>query len=98
MLSAAPTMEQPLEPQQQQPLEKTSVPPYEAWPSAPKGALDTHSQRDKSNAMDLDNMISPKDRHSRATSALSMDDIEAAQALEGLRAGTWLLQVLESLY
>ena len=38
--------------------------------------------------MDVDNVISPTDRHSRATSALSMDDIEAAQALEGLRAGT----------
>ena len=37
--------------------------------------------------MDVDNVISPTDRHSRATSALSMDDIEAAQALEGLRAG-----------
>ena len=38
--------------------------------------------------MDVDNVISPIDRHSRATSALSMDDIVAAQALEGLRAGT----------
>jgi len=35
--------------------------------------------------MDIDN--SPDDRSRRATSVLSMDDIEAAQALEGLRSG-----------
>lgn len=85
-------MEQQLEPQQQQSLEKTPVPPYEAWPSVPTGTPDVQTQHEKLNAMDLDNMISPEDRQSRATSGLSMDDIEAAQALEGLRAGTWFLQ------
>ena len=86
-------MEQQLEPQQQQGLEKTPVPPYEAWPSVPRGTPDVQTQREKSNAMDLDIMMSPEDRHSRATSGLSMDDIEAAQALEGLRAGTWFSQM-----
>lgn len=88
---------EPLQPREEQPLEKTPVPPYEAWPSAPTGTPDAHLLREKSNAMDLDNMISPKDRHSRATSALSMDDIEAAQALEGLRAGMLSLQTLRNL-
>lgn len=63
------------------------LPPYEAWPSAPKGPLNPHSQKDISNAMDLDKVISPESRERRATSILSLDDIEAAQALEGLRAG-----------
>ncbi|MCJ1438922.1 hypothetical protein MMC27_008312 [Xylographa pallens] len=74
-----------MEEQFERPLSRTPVPPYEAWPSAPNG-LEMHLVTEKSNAMDLDNVISPMDRHSRATSALSMDDIEAAQALEGLRA------------
>ena len=69
----------------QQSLPKTPVPPYEAWPSAPKGSIDVHIQNEKSHVMNLDNVMSPSDRHSRATSALSMEDIEAAQALEGLR-------------
>ena len=69
----------------------TPVPPYEAWPSVPKDSLESPTQPDKINTMDLDNVVSPIDRHSRATSALSMDDIEAAQALEGLRAGIIIL-------
>ena len=76
-----------MEEQFERPPSRTPVPPYEAWPSAPNAILETHLITEKSNAMDLDNVISPMDRHSRATSALSMDDIEAAQALEGLRAG-----------
>ena len=76
-----------MEEQFERPVSRTPVPPYEAWPSAPNGLLEAHVITEKSNAMDLDNVISPMDRHSRATSALSIDDIEAAQALEGLRAG-----------
>lgn len=38
--------------------------------------------------MDIDN---PEDRSRRAASVLSMDDLEAAQALEGLRSGTLAL-------
>lgn len=63
------------------------LPPYEAWPSAPKGPLNPHCQTDVTNAMDLDKVMSPDGRDRRAASVLSMDDIEAAQALEGLRAG-----------
>lgn len=37
--------------------------------------------------MDVDNTTVAEDRSRRATSVLSMDDIEAAQALEGLRTG-----------
>ncbi|MCJ1401804.1 hypothetical protein MMC11_005021 [Xylographa trunciseda] len=75
-----------MEQQFERPLSRIPVPPYEAWPSAPKGPLESHIINEKSSAMDLENVMSPMDRHSRATSALSMDDIEAAQALEGLRA------------
>lgn len=39
--------------------------------------------------MDVDNHPVAEDRNRRATSVLSMDDIEAAQALEGLRAGNF---------
>ena len=63
------------------------LPPYEAWPSAPKGAFTPNSQKDITDAMDLDKVMSPDNRDRRAASVLSMDDIEAAQALEGLRAG-----------
>lgn len=37
--------------------------------------------------MDVDKA---EDRSRRAASVLSMDDLEAAQALEGLRSGMWL--------
>ena len=40
--------------------------------------------------MDIDEVMSLSDRNARQTSELSMDDIEAAQALEGLRAGMHL--------
>lgn len=38
--------------------------------------------------MDVDSNSVADDRSRRATSVLSMDDLEAAQALEGLRSGT----------
>jgi hypothetical protein len=77
--------------QQRQSLEKTPVPPYEAWPSVPKIPLEVKMQIEKPNVMDLDNVMSPTDRYSRATSVLSMDDFEAAKALEGLRTGKTIL-------
>lgn len=40
--------------------------------------------------MDVNRNSSPEDRSQRATSVLSMDDLEAAQALEGLRSGMTL--------
>lgn len=43
-------------------------------------------ERNNSNQMDVDD-VGSDDRSRRATSVLSMDDIEAAQALEGLRSG-----------
>lgn len=46
-------------------------------------ALDTVSTVHHAPLMEVDH--SPEDRSRRATSVLSMDDIEAAQALEGLR-------------
>ena len=53
-----------------------ALPPYE-WPSVPVSTL--------SDAMDLD--ATAPGRETRAPSTLSLDDIEAAHALEGLRAG-----------
>jgi hypothetical protein len=68
-----------MEAQSERPRETPLPPSYEAWPSVPKTAVER--------TMDLDHVVSPGGRHSRATSTLSMDDIEAAHALEGLRAG-----------
>jgi hypothetical protein len=54
--------------------------------SAPVTAFSSF-QHVPSSMMDVDNRSPAEDRTRRATSVLSMDDIEAAQALEGLRAG-----------
>lgn len=43
--------------------------------------------RGRDSNMDTDNAWNNAERSKRATSVLSMDDIEAAQALEGLRTG-----------
>ncbi len=65
-----------------------TVPPYEEWPSAPTGPL-KHAIHDREiSAMDIDHVSNGSDRDIRQTSELSMDDIEAAQALEGLRSGS----------
>lgn len=50
------------------------VPAYEEWPSVPKGPVRSYYDG---------GAVS-----STGSSILSMEDIEAAQALEGLRAGT----------
>ncbi|MCJ1357364.1 MAG: hypothetical protein MMC33_007360 [Icmadophila ericetorum] len=64
-----------------------AVPPYEAWPTVPKGQLGSPLQRDVSHVMETDSAsMRSESRSGRATSELSMDDIEAAHALEGLRA------------
>ena len=63
----------------------TPVPPYEAWPSVPTGPLNPVQPIDRSFAMDIDSPTA--DRQSRATSTFSMDDIEVARALTGLREG-----------
>ena len=64
-----------------------TVPPYEEWPSVPKGPLPERSKRDQSQATEMEMSSSADGQSRRATSVLSMEDIEAAQALEGLRTG-----------
>ncbi|KAF3479670.1 clock-controlled protein 8 [Arthroderma uncinatum] len=63
--------------QQQQPEVMTDSPPPQYHPP---GAEQTHS-----NDMEVDS-VGSESRSRRATSVISMDDIEAAQALEGLRS------------
>jgi hypothetical protein len=43
--------------------------------------------------MEVENTAIAEDRSRRATSVLSMDDLEAAQALEGLRTGSHIFSV-----
>ena len=54
-------------------------------PAPPSGYPSTKNV--PTSMMDVDNTTVAEDRSRRATSVLSMDDIEAAQALEGLRTG-----------
>ena len=68
------------------PQEGTSVKTQE-WPAVPTTPLPSNIDPNLSIAMEVDNTPNAEDRTRRATSVLSMDDIEAAQALEGLRAG-----------
>ena len=68
------------------------VPPYEALSFASGNPLSAYGQRDNSNTMDLDHTMSPGSQPARATSELSLDDLEAAHALEGLRAGMRVAQ------
>lgn len=63
------------------------APPYEQWPSVPGGPLRQILGDDEIAAMILDDAASKDSRGIRSTCVPSMDDIEAAQALEGLRAG-----------
>lgn len=60
-------------------------------PPPPSFAPSTSAAKHESaSMMDVDSNASVEDRTRRATSVLSMDDIEAAQALEGLRSGMCL--------
>ena len=68
-----------------------AVPPYQQWPSVPIAPLKPVVKDEQTSTMDIDEVKSNSDRGTRQTSELSMDDIEAAQALEGLRAGRRLL-------
>ncbi|KAL8793333.1 MAG: hypothetical protein Q9195_004110 [Heterodermia aff. obscurata] len=63
-----------------------AVPPYQQWPSVPVAPPKPVIKDEQLSAMDIDEVKSNSDRGTRQTSELSMDDIEAAQALEGLRA------------
>lgn len=70
---------------QQNPVHTSTVPAYEEWPSVPSHPVKDVSRHESPMAVDSDRAtIGMK----RDTSALSLDDIEAAQALEGLRAGS----------
>lgn len=73
--------------QLQHPHDGATVPPYEAWPSVPKGPLGLNAEVANSSGMHVDDIATPDTVDGRAASVLSMDDIEAAQALEGLRTG-----------
>lgn len=53
----------------------------------PVSTTTTFSEHESTTMMDIDKNSAAEDRRQRATSVLSMDDIEAAQALEGLRSG-----------
>lgn len=72
-------MEAPAEPRH-----TSTVPSYEEWPSVPTGPVKDESRHVSPMVVDVDRAVIGVKRD---TSALSMDDIEAAQALEGLRAG-----------
>ena len=76
-----------MEAQIERPHDGAVVPPYEAWPSAPTGPLSVSAEVANPSGMDVDSVASPNTVDGRATSVLSMDDLEAAQALEGLRTG-----------
>lgn len=76
-----------MEAQLARPHNGATVPPYEAWPPVPTAPLRLRAEVASSSGMDLDGVASPDTVDGRATSVLSMDDLEAAQALEGLRTG-----------
>ncbi len=78
-----------MEAQQEWPLRLRGVtaPKYHDWPAVPSTPFANNIDPDLATPMDVDSTPNTEDRTRRATSVLSMDDIEAAQALEGLRAG-----------
>lgn len=76
-----------MEAQQLRPLHNGSSDKLQEWPAVPSTLLPSNIDPNLPIAMEVDGTPSAEDRTRRATSVLSMDDIEAAQALEGLRAG-----------
>lgn len=81
-----------MEAQTERPHNGATVPPYEAWPSVPTAPLRLGAEVANSSNMDVDGVASPDTVDGRATSVISMDDLEAAQALEGLRTGNTTLR------
>ena len=71
-----------------------TVPAYEEWPSVPRGPVKDEPRHISPIVVDEDPAIIGMKRD---TGALSMDDIEAAQALEGLRAGNQYLIRVQNL-
>jgi hypothetical protein len=71
------------------PSKPSSAPPYEQWSNLSQYRIDgIPSDKFTQNAMDLDRIVSiPSDEVARTPTAFSMDDLEVAKALTGLRAG-----------
>lgn len=65
----------------------TVVPAENDWPSVPQETPRANAGNDETTVMDVEELLLGKNSDSRDTDGLSMDDIAAAQALEGLRAG-----------
>jgi hypothetical protein len=83
-----------MEAQQSRPVQEITAAQIQSWPSVPTTPLRSSLDIDQVSLMDVDSTASGEDRTRRATSVLSMDDIEAAQALEGLRSGiVFILQL-----
>ena len=76
-----------MEAQQPRPLDDGTLLKLREWPAVPSTPFPSNIDPNLPIAMEVDGTASTEDRTRRATSVLSMDDIEAAQALEGLRAG-----------
>jgi len=73
--------------QQQRPHQDATPVKLHDWPAVPSTPFASNIDPNLSIAMEVDGTPNAEQRTRRATSVLSMDDIEAAQALEGLRAG-----------
>ena len=85
---AAPPTQLPLS--QQPSLITSPPPPASSSPThlPPPSTTSATAVQHAASVMDVD-CKSPENRSRRATSVLSMDDLEAAQALEGLRSGLY---------
>lgn len=70
-----------------------TLPPYEQWPSVPQSSPGVQARNNDTINIPAEHAIHIKSQRERDTSLLSMDDIEAAQALEGLRAGKQSLAI-----
>ena len=69
------------------------APPASSSPTHNPPPSTTTAVQHAASVMDVD-CKSPENRSQRAASVLSMDDLEAAQALEGLRSGLYTHKLL----
>lgn len=76
-----------MEAQQERPVSVAGDVKNRDWPTVPSTPIGNNIDPNLPTAMEVDGAPKAEDRTRRATSVLSMDDIEAAQALEGLRSG-----------
>ena len=77
-----------MEAEVQQSSSPTQLPAYEEWPTVPTTPLNARLRDEQHSPMEVDELNRNNNRNVRQTSELSQDDIECAQALEGLKAGT----------